>query len=399
MKVAIAGMGYVGLSNALLLAQGNAVTAFDVDSERVRMLNDRESPVANEAISRHLATIPLHLAATTDPAEAFTDADFVIVSTPTDFDPARGCLDITSVETVISQVTAIHPDAVIAIRSTLPIGSTLALYRRFGCKLLCVPEFLRENDALQDCMNPSRIVVGIPSDDASLRADATDFAALLRQAATRKDMPTCFMHAAEAEAVKLFANAYLALRVSYVNELDMFAETHGLNAKAIIDGIGLDPRIGGHYNNPSFGYGGYCLPKDTQQLITHYTNAPHRVMSAIVESNRARKDYVAERVLQQANFPQNPHPTVGVYRLNAKVGADNFRQSSVQGVMKRIAAQGVEIVIYEPTLHTTHFSGWRVLPDLRAFKDSSDVIIANRCDPDLCDVRDKVYTRDIYARD
>ena len=400
MKIVVAGIGYVGLSNAILLSQHNEVVAVDISEKRVELLNNRQAPIVDKEAEEYLKNAALDLRATLTPESDYEDADFIVIATPTNYDTKSNYFDTSSVETIIETALKYTKKACFVIKSTIPVGFTVEMRKKYGYeKILFSPEFLREGKALYDNLYPSRIVVGTDLGNEELTALAWEFAGLLADGALKEQIPKLIINATEAEAIKLFANTYLALRVSYFNELDTYAETRGLDSKAIIDGVCLDPRIGDGYNNPSFGYGGYCLPKDTKQLLANYEDIPENIIRAIVESNRTRKNFIAAQIMKKAGYPAKKDVTVGVFRLTMKKDSDNFRQSAIQGVMKRLESYGAEIVIYEPTAQTENHFGHTILKDIEEFKSRSDIIIANRSAPELLDVREKLYTRDIFRRD
>ena len=400
MKIVVAGIGYVGLSNAILLSQHNEVVAVDISEKRVDLLNNRQAPIVDKEAEEYLQNAKLNLRATLTPERDYENADFIVIATPTNYDTKTNYFDTSSVETIIETALKYTKKACFVIKSTIPVGFTVDMRKKYGYeRILFSPEFLREGKALYDNLYPSRIVVGTDLSNEELTALAWEFAGLLADGALKEQIPKLIINATEAEAIKLFANTYLALRVSYFNELDTYAETRGLDAKAIIDGVCLDPRIGDGYNNPSFGYGGYCLPKDTKQLLANYEDIPENIIRAIVESNRTRKNFIAAQIMKKAGYPAKKHVTVGVFRLTMKKDSDNFRQSAIQGVMKRLESHGAEIVIYEPTAQTENHFGHTILKDIEEFKSRSDIIIANRSAPELLDVREKLYTRDIFRRD
>lgn len=393
MKIAVAGTGYVGLANSILLAQNNEVYAVDVIQEKVDLINNRKSPIVDAEIEDYLANKELNLTATTDAEMAYKNAEFIVIATPTNYDDEKNYFDTSSIESVLEIVTRVNQDAVIIIKSTIPVGYTKSIREKYGNNIIFSPEFLREGKALYDNLYPSRIIIGAPEEDAKMREAATKFAALLKEGAIKEDIETIIINPTEAEAVKLFANTYLAMRVSFFNELDTYAELKGLNSKQIIEGVGLDPRIGSHYNNPSFGYGGYCLPKDTKQLLANYQDVPNEIVKAIVSSNQTRMDHIATQIMAQS--PKK----VGIFRLTMKSDSDNFRQSAIQGIISRLKEKNVEIFVYEPALKADEFEGLKVVKSIEEFKNEADVIVANRLEEELKDVESKVYTRDIYCRD
>ena len=393
MRIAVAGTGYVGLANSILLAQNNEVYAVDVVKEKVELINNKKSPIVDAEIEDYLANKELNLTATTDAEMAYKDAEIIVIATPTNYDEEKNYFDTSSIESVLKIVTKINPEAVIIIKSTIPVGYTMSIREKYGNNIIFSPEFLREGKALYDNLYPSRIIIGAPENDEKMRAAAVKFADLLKEGAIKKDIETLIINPTEAEAVKLFANTYLAMRVSFFNELDTYAELKGLNSMQIIEGVGLDPRIGGHYNNPSFGYGGYCLPKDTKQLLANYEGVPNEIVKAIVSANVTRMDHISDRIMDR-----NPKK-VGIFRLTMKSDSDNFRQSAIQGIITRLKEKNVEIFVYEPALKAEEFDGLKVVKDIDTFKAEADVIVANRLEKELQDVQDKVYTRDIYCRD